>query len=53
MINTSFSKTLQGIDKIIKELEETYKTFCFLTVISIDEGYVLYYSLNQNKEKSP
>lgn len=51
MIHNSFAKTIDGMNQVIKELEEIYKSFRMITIVPISSGYVLYYKLMEKENE--
>ncbi len=50
MIHTSFASSITEMDKLIMELEKMYKNFDIKTIVPISSGYVLYYTIKEDKK---
>ncbi len=52
MINNSHAESIGELNKLISELEETYKNFNLITILSISSGYLIYYDFNKFQKSS-
>lgn len=50
MINNSFVEDIGDLNTLISELEETFGSIRIETILTVRNGYILYYSLYHRKE---